>query len=391
MITAIAFIIILSMLILIHELGHFVAARRNGVLVEEFGLGIPPRLWGKKIGETIYSINALPFGGFVRLFGEDLEEGEAEDGTKGEENKKELNMMTHPRSFMSKKPWQRASILGAGVFMNIVLAIVSYYTLFLFTGFKTLNLPVFFDYQFKYGDITSTDTVVSAFSEGSPAEMAGIEIAEAIIEIDNIEVHNVEEVREAVKDKPNQNVSVLVKDLKKNTEDVYRTVEFTTTQNDEGRGLLGVLITESVTIHYPNKFTAPFAHSYNMLSYTMHTFGEFVKMAVEVKSIEPVSSGVSGPVGIYTVVGSILSYGGIDAVLGLIDFVALLSLSLALINIMPFPALDGGRLVFVLVEVIFRKPVSPKIEGVVHKWGMIFFLGLLLLVTVKDIRQFIFF
>ena len=380
MLTAIVFIIILSLLILIHELGHYVAARRNGVLVEEFGLGIPPRIWGKKIGETIYSINALPFGGFVRLYGEDAYETEVT---------KDNKVMSHPRSYMTKKPWQRASILVAGVFMNLVLAVISYYILFSFTGFKTLNLPVFFDYKFKYGEVTSTNTVVSAFSEGSPAFEAGIEVGEALIEIDGMAVGNVEEIRDAVKDKPNQGVTILLKDMKQNTQDVFRSVEFNTTANDEGRGLLGVLITESATIHYPNKITAPFAHSYNMLSYTGSTFGEFISLAFEVKSIEPVSAGVSGPVGIYSVVNSIISYGGIDAVLGLIDFIALLSLSLALINIMPFPALDGGRLIFVLIEGIFRKPVNYKVEAAVHKWGMIFFLGILVLVTVKDIRQFI--
>ena len=378
MITAIIFVIILSILILIHEIGHFVAARKNGVLVEEFGLGIPPRIWGKKIGETIYSINAFPFGGFVRMYGEDIEDPNQAT-------------MTHPRSFLSKKPLQRASILSAGVFMNLVLAIVSYYLLFTVTGFKTLNLPVFFDYQFKYGQVTSTNTVVSAFSEGSPAEVAGVEIGEAVIEIDGVAVKNVVEIREAVKDKPNQEVIVLVKDLKKNTEDVYKSIKFNTTVNDEGKGLLGVLITQSATIYYPNKLTAPFAHSYNMLAYTMSTFGEFIKLAVEVKSIEPVSSGVSGPVGIYSVVNSIISYGGIDAVLGLIDFIALLSLSLALINIMPFPALDGGRLIFVLFEAIFKKQINYKVEANIHKWGLMFFLGILLLVTVKDIRQFILF
>ncbi len=339
-------------------------------------MGIPPRIWGKKIGETIYSINWLPFGGFVRLFGEDIEEADQ-------------TTLTHPRSYMSKTPLQRASILSAGVFMNLVLAISSYYLLFTFTGFKTLNLPIFFDYKFKYGQVTSIDTVVSAFSEGSPADTAGVEIGEAIMEIDGVPVNNVEEIRAAVKEKPNQEVVVLVKDMKRNTKDVVRSVRFSTTTDDEGNGLLGVLITESATIYYPNKLTAPFAHAYNMLTYTMSTFGEFIKLAVKVKSIEPVSSGVSGPVGIYSVINSIISYGGIDAALGLIDFVALLSLSLALINIMPLPALDGGRLMFVFYEMIFKKPVNIKVEAIIHKWGMAFFLGILVLVTVKDIRQFI--
>ena len=176
MITIIAFFIILSLLILIHEMGHFVVAKKNGVLVEEFGFGIPPRIWGKKIRETTYSINALPFGGFVKLFGEDVEEPD-------------LDMRTHPRSYLAKTPLQRAAILVAGVGMNLVLAVVAYYFLFFITGFKTLNLPVFFDYDFRFGEVTSTGTVISAFADGSPAEAVGVEIGEAIVE--NLASHSV--------------------------------------------------------------------------------------------------------------------------------------------------------------------------------------------------------
>jgi regulator of sigma E protease len=318
----------------------------------------------------------------VKLFGEDLEEVESEEGQ---------SMRTHPRSFLSKSPLQRASILGAGVFMNLLLAVTSYYLLFSITGFKTLNLPVFFNYKFKYGEVTSTKTIVSGFSEESPAEAVGIEVGEAIVKIDEVEVKNIEEIRNAVGDKSGQEVTVLLKDMRRNTEDTYREVKLTATQDEEGNGLLGVLITESANIYYPNKIMAPFAHSANMLSYTAKTFGEFINIAYKTKSIEPVSSGVSGPVGIYNIVNAIVSYGGIDAVLGLIDFVGLLSLSLAFINIMPLPALDGGRLIFVFFEALTGKQVSHKTEAVVHKWGMIFFLGILLLVTIKDIRQFFFF
>jgi len=378
MIAILAFIIILSLLITIHEIGHFVVAKRNGVLVEEFGMGIPPRLWGKKIGETIYSINALPFGGFVKLFGEDIEEPDQD-------------MRTHPRSFLAKSPAARARILTAGVGMNFVLAIACYYLLFTLTGFKTLNLPVFFNHQFRFGNVSSTDTVITSFSDDSPAKKAGLEVGEAVIEIDGIAVHDIEDIRSAVGEKPNEEVIVLVKDMKNNITDEYKTVQFNTVANEDGKGLLGVYITKAATIYYPNKITAPFQHSYNMLAYTGHVFNEFIKISLETKSVKPVSSGVAGPIGIYTVVDSIISYGGVDAFLGLIDLMALLSLSLALINILPLPALDGGRLVFVIYEAVFKKPVSYKVEAVVHKWGMLFFFGLLFLITIKDIRQFIHF
>ncbi len=375
MITLIAFILILSLLIFIHELGHFVAAKKSGVMVEEFGLGIPPRIWGKRFGETIYSINALPFGGFVKLFGEDV-------GDSSEEIK------IHPKSFLSKSPWQRAIILTAGVLMNFLLTIFLYFLLFSITGYKTLNIPVFFDYQFRFGEVAIINTVVTSFSEDSPAKKAGLLAGEAILEIDGVPVKDIEGIRSAVGDRPNQEVTVSVRDLRNQTENMIRSISFTTTQNEEGKGVLGVYISDSAKIHYRDKLLAPLQHSYNMLAYTGHTFKQFVKIAFEEKSVQPVSSGVAGPVGIYSVVESILSYGGIDALLGLLDFVALLSLSLAILNILPLPALDGGRLLFVAYEVVIGKPMNQKYETAVHKWGMIFFFGLLFLVTIKDIKQF---
>lgn len=367
------FFLILSVLILIHEFGHFIVAKKNGILVEEFGLGIPPRIIGKKIGETLYSLNALPFGGFVKLYGEDPEESTE-------------NILNNPRSFLSKTPLQRAAVLTAGVFMNFILAIVLYYVLFGFTGFKTLSLPVFFDYQFKYGQSNYTNTVVSGFSENSPALQSGVQPGEAIVSIDNVNVTSLEDIRDQLIDKPNTEVSVTLKDIRSNTKDLTREIAITTAANNDNEGILGVYITDAVSVSYENnKILAPFLHSANMIAYTGSTFKNFIGLSVETKSVEPVTSSVAGPVGIYSVVEGILSFGGVDAYLGLIDFTALLSLSLALMNILPLPALDGGRLVFIVYEMIFRKKVDLKVETSVHKWGMIFFFGLLILITVKDI------
>ncbi len=374
--TLLIFLLILSVLVLIHEFGHFIVAKKNGVFVEEFGWGIPPRVWGKKIGETIYSINLLPFGGFVKLRGEDV------DGDVSAAK-------SDPRNYMSKTPFVRGLILTAGVIMNIVLAVVLYFVLFFITGFKSMNIPVFFDYHFRFGDVMSTNTVVSGFIQNSNAEKAGITLGEAILTIDDVPVKNLEEIRTVVQPKPNEIVTLRVRDLRKHDDTVGKEYSFMTTSNDEGKGVLGVYIAESASIYYPNKLLAPFQHSYNMLAYTMYTFGQFIDIAFESKSVEPVSSGVSGPVGIYSVVEAILGYGGIDALLGLIDFAALLSLSLAFMNLLPLPALDGGRFIFVLYEGLVGKPINQKYETWLHKWGMLFLLTLLVLVTIKDVRQLI--
>ena len=374
MFTFLIFFLILSTLVFIHEFGHFITAKGFGIKVEEFGFGLPPRLWGKKRGETLYSINALPFGGFVKLLGEDAEEN--------------TPAVYDPRSFSAKKPWQRAVVLVAGVSMNVLLGIVLYYVFFTFTNFKSLTMPLLFDYDFKFGQEKITNTVISGFAENSLAKKAGLEVGEAVIEINGEPVYTVTDIKEKLKTKPNQKIKVLVMDVI-SLKRTLKTVELTTISNDEGEGLLGVALSKAVTLSYEgsNKALAGVLHSYNILSYSMSTMGSIINTSVKEKDASGLSESVSGPIGIFGVVGSILDYGGKEAFLGIIDLMAVLSLSLAFLNIMPFPALDGGRLVFVLIEGITRKKVSPTIENFMHKWGMIALLGLIVLVTVKDIAS----
>ncbi len=367
----------MSILVLVHEFGHFFAAKKMGVHVEEFGLGIPPTAIKKKIGDTIYSLNWLPFGGFVRLAGEDLEDTA------------EIKAARHDSSnFMSKTALQRAIILSAGVFMNVVLALALYYVFFFFTGFKTLNLPLIFDYNFRFGNVTSINTVVTSMEKGSAADLAGIEPGEAILEINNKPVYSIADVRREVADKAGQKVSLLLMDEKQNTKHNLRTVSATPQKSSQGKGILGVFLSKSIVIDYSqgwNKLLAGPMQAYNMLAYSKFVFGKLIGLSVESKSAAPVSEGVAGPVGIYTVIGGILNYGGTQAFLGMVDFVALMSLSLAFLNIMPFPALDGGRLLFVVIEMITGKKMNVHIESQIHKWGMILLLGLIVLITLKDV------
>lgn len=372
MTTFLVFMLILSVLVLIHEFGHFFVARKNGVKIEEFGFGLPPKLFGKKYGETEYSLNLLPFGGFVRLLGEE-----------------DLKSSEDPRNFMSKAPLRRAAILVAGVFMNILLAFALYYVFFISNGFKSLTIPLFFDYNFRFGNQTAINTVVTATQEDSPAVSTGIERGEAIIEVNGVPVYNVTDVRREVNKSQGDELRILLMDVRSVNQDL-RTVSITPDINEDGQALLGVLLSKAVTLDYSRtKLLSAPMHSYNMLAYTKSTFSKLISMSFEEKSVEPVSSSVSGPVGIFSVVGSILNNQGKDAVLGLIDLTAMLSLSLAFLNILPFPALDGGRLLFIGIEVLRGKPISASTEAVLHKWGMLLLLLFLVLVTFKDIRVFI--
>ncbi|MFA5776300.1 MAG: M50 family metallopeptidase [Patescibacteria group bacterium] len=373
MITLIVFILILSLLVLIHELGHFFVARKMGVRVEEFGFGIPPRVWGKKIGDTVYSINALPFGGFVKVAGED-ENGVFDKNDMG--------------NFANINPWKRILILVAGVTMNLVLAVSVFYIFFGINNFKTSSLPLLYDYDFKYGRVIKNSTVVFGFEDGSAAKTAGVGLGESITEINGKRVFNVFDVRYQVKDKAGKEIWVKLLDTKK-IKPAIREVKIVPTVDSNGNGFLGVALATSVSIDYGSslvsKITSGFQHSLNILGYSLSTFSQLVSSSIAQKSVEPVSAGVSGPVGIFAVVGIILNYKGLDAVLGLLDFIAILSLSLAFINILPIPALDGGRAVFVLFEALTRKKVSPKFEAGLHKWGMVGLLALTVVVTAKDV------
>lgn len=370
--TLIIFISILSLLVLIHEFGHFITAKKSGVRVEEFGLGLPPRILGKKFGDTLYSLNWLPFGGFVKLTGED-------DNGKPSDDK---------RSFSNKKASQRAVILVAGVCMNFILGISLYYVFLFSNGFKSFYLPMIFNYDFKFGREEKVNTVIAGYIDNSNAQKAGAELGDAILKIDDKPVFSVSDVRKAVSEKQGNSVTLLLTDLKKQDDSFHKTVEVMPILDEKGNFVLGVYLTESVRLNY-NYGVAPlfsgFMHSYNVISYSLSTFSKILTESFRSKDLSTVSQSVSGPVGIYNIVGSILTYGGENTFMSLIDFVALMSLSLATINIMPFPALDGGRLIFVFIEMIRKKRLSPVLEMKFHKLGMAFWLGLLVLVTIKDI------
>jgi regulator of sigma E protease len=375
--TLIVFIIILSILVLIHEFGHFIVAKKLGIRVEEFGLGLPPRLFGKKIGETMYSLNALPFGGFVKVTGEDLGDAPSLEA-----------LASDTRSFMSRNPWQRIAVLLAGVFMNVVLAVSLFYIVLSSVGFKTSYMPVLFDYTFSFGDVNTINTVVTSVEPASPAAKAGIQVGEAILSINRTPVANIIDVRTLLKPYLDRDVSVLLVDLRDGSGGVTRVVVLRPQADSQGNPILGVYLSKAVSLTYAKprqKMLAGFMHSYNVLGYSINSLGSLFKLSFENKSLAPVSQSVSGPVGIYNIVGGVLSYGGKHVVTNLLDFIALMSLSLAFMNLLPIPALDGGRAAFVVLELIRGKKVSPRLEGALHKVGFMLLFGLLILITIKDI------
>lgn len=353
MLSAIAFFLILSILVLIHEFGHFIAAKKNNVFVEEFGFGIPPRIWGIKIGETLYSINLLPFGGFVKVLGEEYKE--LKD--------KKISEKLKNRTFVSKKPWQKAFIITAGVFCNFILGwvIISY----LFTqgvAVYTGNLKI--------------DSIVSK----SPAEMANFKPGDIIKKVEFQNKHFLIEKNEDLinlsQKYGGQEITIF---LNRNNEDLK--IKVTPRKNPpQGQGPLGIVVSSYEEKKY-KWFEAPFFGLVESFNITKTITVEFLKTVYRFITFQKVNVEVAGPVGIYKITSDAVqvSFNAVLQILGL------LSLNLAVINILPFPALDGGKLVFIFYEWITKKRINAKIENYLNLIGFAILLTMIFAVTISDI------
>ncbi|MFA5933516.1 MAG: site-2 protease family protein [Microgenomates group bacterium] len=372
--TAIVFILTLLVLVLVHEFGHFIMAKMFGVKVEEFGFGLPPKLLSKKIGETKYSFNLLPIGGFVRLLGED-------------ETEKEV--LENPRSFAHKPVTQRMIIVVAGVVMNFLLAVILFWIVLAGKGFQE-QIPLFFPYKFiGVEQVNETVVLVGEVSKKSPAEMVGIKTGDRILKINETSIKDADSFINLVQKNSGEAITLTVVD----SQDAARQITVVPRTNPpKGEGALGVSLgtvtIASLTYVTPlQKMTSGISHSYNFTLYSFQIFGNLIGSSLQTKSMAPISQTVSGPIGITQLAGSVLETK--DPILPYLNLIALLSLNLAVINILPFPALDGGRLLFLLIEFISRKKVNANLEKTIHTVGMVTLLILIVLVTFSDIRKLI--
>src|SRR3990167_2398085 len=360
------FIIILSVLVILHELGHFLMAKRSGIGVEEFGIGLPPRIWGKKIGETIYSVNWLPFGGFVRLVGED-----PEDKKKNQKN-----------SFYIKSIGQRMLVVVAGVFANFVLAVVIFYIVVAALGYK-VSLPLLVDHKFKFVNQTK-QVLIADVSVDSSVVFAGIQVGDSIISAKGQEISSIEKLQEVIRSSENQPIPLVLENPVNNqTREVVATPKYSEKQQAP---VLGVGLGELVVLNYqtlPQKVFSGFIHSYNTLDYSVRVFSEIIGYSIRTRDITPVSEGVAGPVGIASLTSQAVSLGA----LSVLQLVGLLSLNLAVINILPIPALDGGRFAFIIIEAVTKRRIYPAVEKWAHTIGFALLIALILLVTYNDILK----
>lgn len=521
LLTIIAFFFIFSLLILVHEFGHFYMAKRNGVKIEEFGFGLPPKIWGKKVGETVYSINWIPFGGFVRMLGEDARDKKA---------------AKNPRSFMHKSIWQRTQVVCAGVVMNFFLAWILLSIGFMagmqplmingsefldeieagritlahgvqvdvvtegswaeekgfqagdvitsFNGEPIQDLTVFYEatqggqpfeingqsftpddiypvagFQFNVfelprviveavdegvplqaGDVlvtlngetvfyssdvqatmtnVSTGTlnleivrngevmpvewtlpeehrvVISKVLAGSPAETVGLEAGDRVMRVNDQEIFTPEQAVEVVTLSEDPTVLYEIErgdvryvfEIEKNENGLVGVMLTNVFSKDnvgfsyyDGSEIVSVTEIQDVQVPWYQSFGKALGEIKRISGYTVvmiaHLFGQIFTTG-------EVPEGVAGPVGIAQMTGLYVEEG----LVALMRFTALLSLSLAVINIFPFPALDGGRMLFIVIELFRGKPLDTRVEGIIHSIGFFFLLAVIFLVTFKDLQR----
>lgn len=368
MATPLIFLIILSVLVLVHELGHFLTAKHFGIRVDEFAFGLPftKPIFQKKYGETMYSIYPLLFGGFVRMHGE---ESEVKEDTK--------------RSFWSRSKTQRMLVIVAGVVMNIVLALVAFVALYLVVGVPQ--------------DSVERVTILQVES-GSPAEQAGLRSEDRIIAVEDKTVANGEEFGILMRSWAGLPVNLTVERGRTiplfegiATPEVEQVTISVTPRKDPPaeQGPLGVGIAE-----YPYLLTRKCfdltcvaqAAYYGGVKVTGQWIGRIFSSLRDIGANltrGQVPQDVAGPIGIYQLTG-VVSQGGFFP---LLELTAILSVNLAVFNILPIPALDGGRAFFIWLEAILRRRIPAAVEQKVNSVGMMLLLGLIALITLQDVLR----
>jgi len=360
-------LIILVLLVVIHELGHGIVARRNGVVVEEFGVGFPPRAWGKKVKQSVLgrnvlvSLNWLPLGGFVKLQGE-----HDSASAKGD--------------YGAATYWQKTKILLAGVVMNWLAAIL------IFTILALVGLPKILPNQFSVpiDTVTSVEPLkLAEVEKGSPAQKAGLKVGDEVLLIGNRDVQSASELSEATK--TNRGKTTTITFSRDNQE---RTVPVTLRDETKaGQGYLGVGTSQRLS-EIRATWSAPIVGFMTTLQLTGETFKALGTLVTDVSQgdVQTASEKVSGPVGILGVIFPQMQQAGWKPLLLL---TGVISLSLAVMNVLPIPALDGGRWFTMTAFKLLRKPLTKEREEKIQTVGFLLLMGLVVLVTVADVSKII--
>jgi regulator of sigma E protease len=332
MTTILIALFVFGILVVFHEFGHFSIAKLVGIKVHEFSVGMGPRIFKISGKETEYSIRILPLGGFVKMEGED-------------------EASTDERSFNNKPVWARFLVVAAGSIMNFVLAILLFIIIFYSIGFPT--------------------TIVKETAPGFPAEKAGILPGDKITAIDGMQIHNWDKIVETINDKKDKEMEIIIL-----RNDEQKKIHVRPIINEDTKQvLIGISPTTKKSFFQSIKISFD-----RMLFVIRGMFGFFAQIFEGKASTDD----VVGPVGIIHLVGEAAKFG----IYNVMSLAALISVNLGMINLLPIPALDGARLVFLAIEGIIGKPIDPEKEGFVHFVGFVLLMGLMLFIVYKDIIRF---
>lgn len=330
--TAISFIIIFNIMVFVHEFGHYFFARRNGIKVHEFALGMGPAILKKQVGDTLYALRALPIGGFVKMEGEDDESND-------------------PQSFSNKSPWQRFQVIVAGSINNILLAFLALFLVPILSGNGVIT--------------TNIDAVVP----DSPAYQAGIEAGDKLYSINGQKISIFFESSMAIEQAEGPTEFVVIRGGEQKTLTVTPAFD-----EKEQRKIVGI------NYGIRNDVLSIASFTFKQMVFFMKAVVGFLVSAIRGRAS---MDEVAGPVGLVTIVGETAKFGWLN----LLNLLGILSLNLGIINLLPIPALDGGRLMFIIIELIRGKPVSKEKEAWVHMIGMVLLLLLIGFVTFNDIAK----
>ncbi len=344
-INLICFILILGVIVLIHEFGHFIFAKKSGIYVYEFSIGMGPRIhkWTRKNDETEYSLRLIPIGGFVQMAGEEID-----DDPNVPKNMK-FSVKTFGQKFMT---------VIAGIMNNFILAIVLFFVIALFTG------------------APQNKAIVGEISQDYPAYTSGLQTGDRILKINGkdastydtlaleLQVNNGKAVKmEVERDGKTKTINLKPKKIKQDGEEVYK---------------YGFAITDEVQTGFFASIKYAFSKTISLLHQMILIIGYLITGNLNLNAL-------SGPVGIFSIVGTAADSG----IWSILSLTALLSVNVGLINLLPIPAFDGGRLLFIIIEKIKGKPVDPRLENTIHSIGFFLLMALMILITYNDIIRLI--
>lgn len=350
--TTIIFLIVLAVLIFVHELGHFLVAKACGIRVDAFAIGFGPKIFSKKIGEVVYSLNLIPFGGYVKIFGENPD-GES------------INGEDKARSFVHKPKLQQISVLFAGILFNFIFAWILV-TIAFAIGVAT-SADSYPEYRDRMKDANITITFVNS---GSPAERAGLKAGDVLV------TSSVEDTQRLINESAGKEVSI--KYIRSGIESEAKLIAEKGIVED--KYAIGIAMDNVAILRLPIHiaFVEGFKFTNNIITATVSGIYDLVAGIFNGQSK---LSSVTGPIGIAGLVGDAAKLGFTY----LIMFTAVISINLGVLNAVPFPALDGGRILFVIIEAIIRRPIKPVIANTVNAIGFGLLILLMVVVTYKDI------